>query len=68
MGPLLGAPLDCGCCWAMSSAAVLESAIAIFRNQTRQVLSVQQLLDCQSLGNGIQDVCLVDTNPKNPPR
>ena len=68
MGPLLGAPVGCGCCWAMASAAVLEGAIALFRNQTQQALSVQQLLDCQTLGNGIEDVCLVDNSPETPPR
>ena len=44
--------LNCGCCYAFATAAVLESLYAI-KNKARSVtdLSAQQILDCSSDGN-----------------
>lgn len=46
---------NCGSCWAFSSVAALESALAIYRNTTIQYvpdLSEQQLVDCSKDNSG----------------
>lgn len=43
---------SCGSCWAFTTAATLESALAIKNNAAPQKLSVQYLVDCDTSNYG----------------
>lgn len=42
----------CGSCWAFTTAATMESGFAIKRNSTPERLSVQYLIDCDTVNFG----------------
>jgi C1A family cysteine protease len=46
---------SCGSCWAFSTVETLESREKILNNKDLQVLSPQQLVDCENAAHGGKD-------------